>query len=77
MNARHLAAHTSGLPHYNAEDLTSLGRTSYQTSRAAVAIFEGRPQIGAPGAAYSYSSWGYTLLGAMVEQRAECCSRTK
>lgn len=70
MSARQLAAHISGLPHYNAEDFTSLGRTSYQTSRAAVAIFEGRPQIGTPGAAYSYSSWGYTLLGAMVEERA-------
>ncbi len=70
INARQLAAHISGLPHYGVEDFTSLGRTHYPTSRAAVGIFEGRPQLGAPGAAYLYSSWGYTLLGAMVEEKA-------
>lgn len=70
MNARQLAAHISGLPHYNGDDVANLGRTHYPTSRAAVGIFAERPQLGAPGAAYNYSSWGYTLLGAMVEERA-------
>ncbi len=70
MNARQLAAHISGLPHYAPQDFTNLGQTHYPTSRAAVAIFEAQPQIGAPGAGYSYSSWGYTLLGAMVEEQA-------
>lgn len=68
MNARQLAAHISGLPHYNDWDQANLGPTHYPNSRAAVAIFEDRPLLTAPGERYNYSSWGYTLLGALVEQ---------
>jgi len=35
-----------------------------------VGIFADRPLLSAPGTAYEYSSWGYTLLGAMVEAAA-------
>lgn len=68
INARQLAAHISGLAHYAPEDFGTLGRTNYPTSRAAVGIFENRPLLAAPGAAYTYSSWGYTLLGGLVEE---------
>jgi serine beta-lactamase-like protein LACTB, mitochondrial len=70
ITARQLAAHVSGLPHYNDNDRATLGRTRYPTSRAAVAIFEGRPLLQPPGDKYVYSSWGFTLLGALVEQRS-------
>jgi CubicO group peptidase (beta-lactamase class C family) len=70
LTARQLAAHISGMPHYSDEDRAARGSTHYPTSRAAVAIFEQRPLLRPPGEAYSYSSWGFTLLGALVEQRS-------
>lgn len=66
---RQLAAHTSGLPHYQAID-ADRGSRHYATGRDAVAIFAGRDLLTPPGTAYSYSSWGYTLLGALVEEKA-------
>lgn len=69
INARQLAAHTSGLPHYQAID-ADRGSRFYLTGRDAVAIFAGRDLLTPPGTAYSYSSWGYTLLGALVEDKA-------
>lgn len=66
---RDLAAHVSGLPHYQDADVNR-GTAHYPNGRAAVAIFANRDLLRPPGAAYSYSSWGYTLLGALVEERA-------
>ena len=66
---RQLAAHTSGLPHYQAID-ADRGLRHYASGRDAVAIFAGRDLLSPPGTAYSYSSWGYTLLGALVEEKA-------
>jgi serine beta-lactamase-like protein LACTB, mitochondrial len=66
---RQLAAHSSGLPHYRPRDET-LGQRHYATGRDAVAIFADRPLLASPGTAYRYSSWGYTLLGTLVEERA-------
>jgi serine beta-lactamase-like protein LACTB, mitochondrial len=67
ITARQLAAHTSGLPHYQAQD-EGRGTIRYPDARAAVSIFADRPLLQPPGQAYSYSSWGYTLLSALVEQ---------
>jgi CubicO group peptidase (beta-lactamase class C family) len=67
INPRQLAAHNSGLPHYQAID-ADRGARPYATGREAVAIFAERDLLSPPGAAYSYSSWGYTLLGTMVEE---------
>lgn len=70
ISARQLAAHTSGIDHYNDEDRATLGPLHFPTSRDAVGIFAQRPLLARPGEAYRYSSWGYTLLGALVEQRS-------
>ncbi|WP_435417630.1 serine hydrolase domain-containing protein [Parerythrobacter aurantius] len=67
ITARQLAAHTSGLPHYQDID-AGRGAVRYPTGRAAVALFSDRPLLSEPGTRYSYSSWGYTLLGALVEE---------
>lgn len=69
LTPRQLAAHTSGLPHYQPVD-EARGDTRYATVRDAVRVFEERPLLTAPGAAYAYSSWGYTLLSAVVEAGA-------
>ena len=67
MTVRQLATHTSGAPHYAGNDLDELGHVRYPTARDAVGIFSGRALLSAPGTSYSYSSWGYTLLGAVIE----------
>lgn len=70
ITSRQLAAHTSGIDHYNDQDRATLGPLHYPTSRDAVGIFASRPLLAPPGQAYRYSSWGFTLLGALVEQRS-------
>lgn len=69
ISVRQLAAHVSGLPHYQDAD-EDRGRMHYPTARAAVGIFADRKLLAAPGAGYAYSSWGYTLMGAVVEAQS-------
>lgn len=69
MTARQVAAHVSGLPHYQAKD-EDRGAVHYPDSRAAVGNFKDRALLLPPGQAYSYSSWGFTLLGALAEQKS-------
>ncbi|MGH8104973.1 MAG: serine hydrolase domain-containing protein [Arenimonas sp.] len=70
VTTRQLAAHTSGIPHYQAVD-QGRGGIHYASTHDAVGIFKDRQLLFKPGEKYSYSSWGYTLLSAVVEQRAE------
>lgn len=64
---RQLAAHLSGLPHYEVGDLAR-GRRAFADSRTAASHWlRARALRSAPGQAYEYSSWGYTLLGAAIE----------
>lgn len=69
LTPRQLAAHTSGLPHYQDID-GDRGGTRYASVRDAVRVFEHRALLAEPGTAYRYSSWGYTLLSAVVEAKA-------
>lgn len=69
ISARQLAAHTSGIPHYQAIDEDRGGR-HFATVPDAVAIFADRDLLFAPGTGYNYSSYGYTLLSAAIEARA-------
>lgn len=69
LTSRQLAAHVSGMPHYQPID-AGRGGVAYASVREAVGIFKDRPLLSPPGTAYAYSSWGYTLLSAVVEQRA-------
>lgn len=67
---RQLAAHIAGAPHYIAEDFSRLGDTHFATGRDAVGYFSDRALLSPPGTAYHYSSWGYTVLGAVIEARS-------
>lgn len=69
LTTRQLAAHIAGIPHYQAVDAGRGGRR-FTSMRDSVAVFSGRNLLFAPGASYNYSSYGYTLLSAVVEQRA-------
>ena len=69
ISVRQIAAHASGLPHYQAQD-GDRGQQHYATGRDAVRLFASRPLLSSPGTVYAYSSWGYTLMGAVIEARA-------
>lgn len=69
ISARQLAAHTSGIPHYQAID-QNRGGEHFAQVRDAVAVFSDRELLAAPGQAYSYSSYGFTLLSAAIESAA-------
>lgn len=66
ISLRQLAAHASGLGHYIDAD-QALGQRHFASARAAVRWFIERPLGAAPGERYVYSSWGYTLIGAVIE----------
>ena len=63
---RQLAAHLSGVPHYEARD-AAVGGTYHATAREALIYLKGRQLQSAPGSRYLYSTWGYTVLAAVVE----------
>ena len=66
MTARQVAAHISGMPHYNDTDNT-VGAHHYDTLREIVPLFQDRDLLSSPGTAYRYSSWAYILLAAEIE----------
>lgn len=63
---RQLAGHLGGIRAYRPEDL-ALELQRWDTARAALEIFTGDPLQFEPGEAYHYSTFGYTLLSAIME----------
>ena len=64
---RYLAGHLGGVRHYL--DLSELGSTrEYASSEEALTIFIDDPLVANPGDAYAYSTYGYTLLSAALEE---------
>ncbi len=65
ITVRQLLGHLGGISHYQNYDLE--GRIKeHKTTRESIAIFENFDLVGQPGT-YTYSSYGYNLLGAAVE----------
>lgn len=69
LSVRQLAAHIAGVPHYEARDVDR-GGVAYASARDAAALVRGRTLLSTPGEQYHYSSWGYTLMSAVIEARA-------
>lgn len=65
ITVRQLASHRSGIVHYSDEDM--INTVHYPTMSAALARFKDRPLASTPGTRYLYSSFGYNLIGAVVE----------
>jgi len=63
----HLAAHVSGIPHYQAVD-SHRGLIQYDSVADTLPIFRNRELLFSPGIDYHYSTYGYTLLSAVLEQ---------
>lgn len=69
LTPRRLAAHLSGLPHYEWRD-AGRGQVHHATARDSLSHLKGRRLQSTPGSHYLYSSWGYTLLAATAEAAA-------
>lgn len=62
---RQLAGHLAGIRHYRAGEFLLAKR--YPSVRASLSIFDQDSLLFEPGTAYSYSSYGYNLLSAVIE----------
>ena len=68
---RLLAAHLAGIRHWKAERTPELYATHFDDVTQILRLFENDPLVSAPGARYSYSSYGYDLLGAVIQAASE------
>ena len=66
ISTRLAAGHLSGLPHY--EDRDFLNTTHYTSVVQALDKFEERPQVHPSGQQHLYSSYGWNLVGAVMER---------
>lgn len=63
---RHLLSHTSGIRHYRGNE--SLRNERFTGPIPALAIFKDDPLEHPPGEKYTYSTYGYTVLAALIEK---------
>ena len=63
---RQVLGHQGGVRHYAAKDIRN-NTKAYATATDALEYFADDPLIAEPGTRYSYSSYGFNLLGAVVE----------
>ena len=66
VTVRQLLSHLGGISHYRDYSVEGNIREP-KTTRESIAIFENFDLINEPGSAYSYSSYGYNLVGAAIE----------
>lgn len=66
ITSRQLAGHLAGIRHYTPADF-GLPLRHYDRLAEGLGIFQKDPLVHPPGTAYLYSSYGYNLLGAVVE----------
>jgi CubicO group peptidase (beta-lactamase class C family) len=69
ITVRQLLAHTSGIGHY--KDSRDARFTRRLSVEEALAVFQNRHLVAEPGTRYVYSTFGYNLLGAVIEAAAE------
>ncbi len=66
VNSKLLMSHQAGIRNYaSVEEFYSSKR--YKSSSDAISIFKEDPLIANPGTKYSYSSYGYSILGCAIE----------
>jgi CubicO group peptidase (beta-lactamase class C family) len=65
ITTRQLAGHIAGVRHYVNEEF--LSSTRYETVLAGLAIFQDDTLLFEPGSRYSYSSYAWNLISAVVE----------
>ena len=67
ITTRHLLSHTSGIGGYkNGKEAET--KINYPKLTDALELFKNRKLLFEPGTKYSYTSYGYTVLGAIIEK---------
>ncbi len=66
MTIRQIAGHTAGIRHYLGDEFLSSKR--YPTVDSGLGIFSADTLLFEPGTAYSYSTYGFNLLSAAMEE---------
>lgn len=67
VTARHLLGHLSGIRHYR-DDESQIRYEHYDDVLDALELFAGDSLLHPPGTDYEYSSYGYNLLSAVVQE---------
>jgi CubicO group peptidase (beta-lactamase class C family) len=70
VTVRQLLGHLGGISHYKDYDVEGHIKV-HKDTKDALAIFEDFELVAEPGTKFSYSSYGYNLLGAIVEGAAK------
>jgi CubicO group peptidase (beta-lactamase class C family) len=68
ITTRLLAGHLAGIRHYRNNEM--LLNQPFTNSHAALSIFQSDPLVATPGAKFSYSTYGWTLISAVMEAAA-------
>ena len=68
ITTRLLAGHLAGIRHYQGAETKS--NQSFATIRAGLKIFEDDPLVAAPGAKFNYSTYGWSVISAVMESAA-------
>lgn len=72
ITTRHLLAHLSGIRHYGGpnEQQELYNTRHYDDVNDALELFANDPLVHAPGAGYTYSTFGYDVLGCVIQGAA-------
>lgn len=65
VTTRHLGGHLAGVRHYRDDEFMMARR--FETVGEAITVFAADTLLAEPGTAYSYSSYGWNLISAVVE----------
>ncbi len=65
ITVKQVGAHVAGIRHYRGSEF--LNKDYYNSVQSSLSIFEEDTLLFVPGSQYSYSSYGYNLLSAIIE----------
>jgi CubicO group peptidase (beta-lactamase class C family) len=73
ITSRQLLGHLGGIRHYNSDgkgDIPDDSARHFSSMEESLQIFAADPLVAKPGAKFNYSTYGYTLLGCVLEGAA-------
>jgi serine beta-lactamase-like protein LACTB len=73
ITSRELLGHLGGIRHYNPDgkgDIPEDSARHFASMEESLQIFAGDPLVAKPGTKFNYSTYGYTLLGCVLEGAA-------
>lgn len=73
ITTRELLGHLSGIRHYNPDgkgDVAEDSARHFATMQEALTLFANDPLVAPPGTKFNYSTYGYTVVGCVIEGAA-------